>query len=250
MLIIERQQHLLELLRQRNAADLDWLARQLEVSGSTVRRDLETLEQQGLVERTHGGAVFRGGARRPSIVFNERISQSVEAKMAIGRYAASLVEPNMTLLLDGGTTVYYAAQQIDVRPLQIVTNSLTMANLFADDEQVELILVGGRLYPRTAVCVGPLTQHMFKQLHADLLLFSTAAVYGDEAFNLNLDQAEIEQAMLRQAARSVLLMDSSKFDRKSLARVCSLDQVERIVTDVGIDPTWPDRLGLQMVVAE
>lgn len=249
MLIVERQQMILEILRQQQAADLESLAQKLGVSSSTVRRDLDELETRGVIERTHGGAVYRGEQKHP-VAFDERRDKNVEAKRAIGRYAAGLVEPGMTLLLDGGSTVYYAAQQITARPLQVVTNSLTTAMLFSDDEQVDLVMLGGELYPRTGVLVGPLATHCLNQLHADLLLFSLAGIHEDEAFNLNLKQAEVEQIMLQQAARSVLLMDATKFGRKSLARVCSTDDVEQIVTDRKIASRYTRQFGERLVIAE
>jgi DeoR/GlpR family transcriptional regulator of sugar metabolism len=249
MLIVERQQRLLDMLKEQKTATLEQLAESLSVSASTVRRDLDMLEKQGVVERTHGGAVYRGQRSHP-VAFDERLNVQVDSKKAIGRYAASLVEPGMTLLLDGGSTVYLAAQQITARPLQIVTNSLTVANLFANDEQVEVVLIGGTLYPRTAVMVGPLATGCLSDLHADLLLFSVAGVYDDECYNLNLDQAEVEKVMLRQVARSVMLMDSTKFGRKSLARVCSLDEIDVIVTDPGISERWSTKLGDRLVIAQ
>src|SRR5687767_2737147 len=102
MLIVERQHRVLEILREQKAADLETLAQSLNVSGSTVRRDLDALEKQGLVERTHGGAVYRGQRQHP-VAFSERIAQQVDAKKAIGKAAAALVQPHMTLLLDGGS---------------------------------------------------------------------------------------------------------------------------------------------------
>lgn len=249
MLIVERQQLIINILREQNAADLDSLAQTIGVSPSTIRRDLEALERQGLIERTHGGAMYRGEYKHP-VAFDERRQENVTAKKAIGRYAASLVEPNMTLLLDGGSTVYYAAQQIAARPLQVVTNSLTIASLFADDEHVDLVMLGGELYPRTGVLVGPLATHSLQQLHADLLLFSLAGIHEDEAFNLNLKQAEVEQIMLQQAARAVMLMDATKFGRKSLARVCSTHDVEQIVTDTSISTKYAKQFGDQLILAE
>jgi DeoR family transcriptional regulator, fructose operon transcriptional repressor len=248
MLILERQHRLLEILRERKAANLEALAEVLAVSSSTVRRDLDALEQQGLVERTHGGAVYLGERKHP-VAFAERMNQQVEAKKAIGKFAAGLVEPHMTLLLDGGSTVYLAAEQIAARPLQVVTNSMTIAGLFANDEQVDLILIGGSHYPRTGVLVGPLAVSALSELHADLLLFSLAGIFDDEAYNLNIEQAEVEKVMLRQAARAVMLMDSTKFGRKSLARVCGMDDVEQIVTDVAISEKWTHRLGDRLAVA-
>lgn len=179
-----------------------------------------------------------------------RIGEHVAAKQAIARHVAAEIQPHMTLFLDGGSTVIYAARAIIARPLQVVTNSLAIAHHFADDEEVELVLTGGYLYPRAGVTVGPIATGCLSDLHADLCLFSLAAIHEDAAYNINMDMARVEQVMMRQAARSMLLMDSSKFGRKSLVRVCGLDEVDRIVTDAGIDPAWRDRLGDRLAVAE
>ncbi len=250
MLIAERQQRLLSTLRQRKAAQLDDLARELAVSASTVRRDLDELERRGLVERTHGGAILRDATvpMASDIALNSRMGEQVAQKEAIGATAAALVAPHMTVLLDGGTTVIYAARQITARPIQVVTNSLAIGHLFADDDQVEVMLVGGNLYPRTGVCVGPMATGSLADLHADLCLFSLAGIFENEAYNINLPMAQVEQVMLQQAARSVLLMDATKFGRKSLVRVCSLDEVDQVVTDGAVDPVWSQRLGDRLQV--
>jgi len=251
MLIIERQERLLDILRDKRAGQLEDLARELEVSASTIRRDLEVLEVQGLVSRTHGGAVYRGEHSQPSSieVFAERMKEQIEQKQAIGKFAASLVEPQMTVILDGGSTVFYTAQQITARPLQIVTTSLPIASLFADDDQVELLLVGGSLYPRSGVTVGPIATGTLADLHADLLLFSLSGIFNDDAFNANLAMAQVEQVMMQQAAQCVLLLDSSKFGRKSLARVCSISEVDRVITDENITGQWIQRLADRLTIA-
>ncbi len=259
MLIIERQQRLLDLLKARQTASLDELSRELDVSASTIRRDLEVMEKHGQVRRTHGGAVYEGEsvanggvvsptAPHPSLAM--RMKSQVAAKLAIGRVAAAMVEPNMTLLLDGGSTVIVAAQQITARPIQVVTNSLSIAQHFKDDESAELILAGGTLYPRSEVTTGPLCRGTLLELHADLVFMSLAGIFGEEAFNINMAMASVEQAMMRQATRSVLLMDSSKFGRRSLARVASLAEFDEIITDSGIHETWRERLGSRLTIAE
>lgn len=257
MLIIERQNRLLQILRERGSAQLEELAREVGVSASTVRRDLEALEGKGHVERTHGGAIYRGDNRNgpaglpgtmQSWALSARMNERVAEKQAIGAYAASLVQPNMTLLMDGGSTVVYAARQIKARPIQVVTTSLSIANLYKDDDQVELVLVGGSLYPRTEVTVGPIATGTLSELHADLLLFSLAGIYGDGAFNINLSMARVEQVMLQQAAHKVMLMDSGKFGRQSLVRVCGLDDVDQIVTDRGVAREWLEHIAHLAVV--
>ena len=245
MLIVERQKRVLDMLKQRKMAQLDELAVLLAVSASTIRRDLELLESRGLVERTHGGVIYCDpelSKGQTNIGLAERMKENVEQKQQIAKFAAELVRPQMTLLLDGGSTVIYTAQKIMPRPIQVVTHSLPIANLFAEDDGVELLLIGGSLYPRSGVLVGPIATGCVADLHADLLFFSLAGIYQNAGFNQNLEMAQVEQVMLQQAARSVLLMDSSKFGRKSLTRVCSLDEVDQIITDSDIADPWPQEL--------
>lgn len=260
MLIVERQQRLLGILQKQGSALLDDLSAELGVSASTVRRDLEALEQTGAVKRTHGGAVYTGQSeiKPASFALAARMTEHVAEKETIGRYAASLVKPNMTVLMDGGSTVVFAARQITARPIQIVTTSLSIAQLFHEDDQAEVILVGGTVYPRTEVTFGSLTLATLANLHGDLLLFSLAGIEMDEpvdglppsasAFNINLDLSRVEQAMISQSTRSILLMDSGKFGRKSLIRTCGLNEIDTVVTDSGIDPAWKQRLGPSLVV--
>lgn len=253
MLIVERQSRLLEIIKQKRVAELTELCDDLSVSISTVRRDLEALEERGLVKRTHGGAIYKGEAKEKPAHTNaltSRMLENTDAKRAIGRHAASLVQPHMTVFMDAGSTVVYAAQAIDVRPIQVVTNSLSIANNYAEDEQVELTLIGGNLYPRTGALVGPIARQSLRELHADICFFSLAGIDEDAAYNINLEMARVEQMMMQQADRTVMLMDATKFGRRSLVKVCALDEVDLTITDTTIDKHWPDRMGERLVLAQ
>ncbi len=253
MLIVERQSRLLEIIKQKQVAELAELCADLAVSSSTVRRDLEALEERGLVKRTHGGAIYQGEIKEkpaPTNALASRMLENVDAKRAIGRHAASLVQPHMTILMDAGSTVVYAAQAITVRPIQVVTTSLSIANHYAEDEQVEMILVGGNLYPRTGAMVGPLARQCLRELHADICFFSLAGIDQEAAYNINQEMARIEQMMMERADRTVMLMDATKFGRKSLVKVCALDEIDLTITDTSIDKHWPDRMGERLVLAE
>ena len=255
MLIVERQKKLIEWIRQHGSAQLEDLARALNVSTSTVRRDMEMFEQRGIVQRTHGGVVWVGEEEESAVgvALTRRMAEHATQKQAIGRAAAAMVQPNMTLIMDGGSTVIFAARQIIARPIQIVTNSLSIAGIYKDDDQVEVLMVGGRFYPRTEVTVGPITTGTLAELHGDLLFYSLAGIrddaHGGAAFNINLSMARVEQVMMQQADRSVMLMDANKFGKASLVQVCALSEVDTIITDDSIDPVWPERLGDRLVVA-
>src|SRR5688572_16545167 len=170
MLIAERKSRLRELLAERGISDLDSLAAEVGVSPSTVRRDVQAMEEEGIVKRTHGGVIWVGdqsgaGGGRP-YAFDQRMAYQVEAKRAIARAAKSLVQPGETILIDGGTTTFYLAQELIGTRLQLVTNSLPIANLYLNDENIELILTGGLLYPRSGVLLGPTAERVLETIHA------------------------------------------------------------------------------------
>jgi DeoR/GlpR family transcriptional regulator of sugar metabolism len=236
LLIAERHSRLQDLLARRGMSDLDTLSRELGVSQSTVRRDLEALETRGLVTRTHGGAIWTGdpGAAVPEsrpYAFDQRTEYRLASKQLIARAARKLVQPDQTILLDGGTTTYYLAKELLGMSLQLVTNSLPIANLFLNDEHVELILTGGLMYPRYGVLLGPMAEAMLSTIHTQTLFLSVAGVQDGSLYNQNLLLVDAEKRMMAQAQRTVLLVDSSKFGQRALARLCALSEIDTVVTD-------------------
>jgi DeoR/GlpR family transcriptional regulator of sugar metabolism len=233
MLIEQRHSRLQELLAQRGMSDLESLSAELRVSQSTVRRDLDSLESRGLVRRTHGGVIWVGdktNGTRP-YAFDQRMSIDVEAKRQIAKAAASLVQPGQTVLLDGGTTTFHLAEQLLGQSLQIVTNSLPIANLFINDENVELILTGGLMYPRYGVLLGPTTESFIGTIHTKTLFLSVAGIHNAQLYNQNLLLVHAEQRMMKQAQQTVLLADSGKFGQQALARLCDLSEIDIVVSD-------------------
>jgi len=255
MMIAERQSRLRDLLAQRGMSDLDSLAAELRVSQSTVRRDVELLESQGLVKRTHGGVIWmgdRGSSLRP-YAFDQRMAYNVENKRKIGRAARSLVNPGETVLIDGGTTTYYLAEQLLGIPLQIVTNSLPMADLFLNDESVELVLTGGLLYPRYGVLLGPMTEQIVSTIHTKTMFFSVAGIHDGSLYNQNLLLVAVEKQMMQQAQRIVLLADSEKFGQQALAKLCPLSEVDVVVSDEGLSQEQRKlvrKAGCELVIAD
>src|SRR5438045_2889712 len=256
MLIPMRQSRLQEFLAKRGMCDLDTLASELNVSQSTVRRDIEQLEQRGLVTRTHGGVIWIGDRSSTANVrpyaFDQRMNFQVEAKRQIARSAARLVSPGETVLIDGGTTTFYLAQELLGQSLQLVTNSLPIANLFLNDEHIELILVGGLMYPRYGVLLGPVTENLLGSMHAQTLFFSVAGVNDATMYNQNLLLVHTERKMFEQAQQIVLLCDSSKFGQQALAKLGSLDEVDVVVTDEPLAKEFREevkRAGCELIMA-
>jgi DeoR/GlpR family transcriptional regulator of sugar metabolism len=255
MLIAERQSRLQRLLARRGMCDLETLAGELRVSPSTVRRDVELLAERGVVKRTHGGVIWvgdRNSTTRP-YAFDQRMSYQLDAKQQIGRAAKKLVQPGETVLIDGGTTTYYFAQELIGQPLQIVTNSLPIANLFFNDENVELILTGGLTYPRYGVLLGPTAEQVISSIHTKTMFFSVAGIHEGTLFNQNLLLVQSEQRMMQQAQQTVLLADSGKFGQKALASLCPLSEIDVVVTDAQLSDEHRSRVesaGCELIVAD
>ena len=176
------------------------------------------LEEQGTARRTHGGVLYAGGMPRLA-EFGERQPANWAAKRAIAVRAVEEIADGETVLLDGGTTTYEVARLLVGRSLQVVTNSLPVANLFASESRTDLVLLGGYVSPRTGVCLGPYANELLGRLHVTTTVLSAAGIDAEGLFNAHLLLAETEQAMLKAAGRVIVVADSSKFGRKSLTLV-------------------------------
>jgi len=247
----ERRQQLLELIRTRRFATLEELAAALGVSESTVRRDLEALEQQGDARRIHGGALYTGTS--PKLAhFDVRQPMRWEQKRAIARKAVELVSAGDTVILDGGTTTYEVARLLLGLPIHVVTNSLPVANLFASDPASDLVFVGGSICPRTGVAQGPHAEAMIAGLRVRKAILSVAAANDEGFFNNNVLLVETERAMMQAADEVIIVADSSKFGHRSLMHLCPLDEVDCIVTDEGLSQEWRAKitsLGVRLIEA-
>ena len=246
-----RRSQLIELVRRQGFAPLPELAKALDVSESTIRRDLAHLEREGTTQRTHGGAFYTGPS--PNLPhFEQRQNARWDKKRAIARCAAELVEDNDTVLLDGGSTTYELARLLVGRPLQVVTNSLPVANLFSSTVGADLIVIGGYVHGRSGTVQGPHAEEMIRSLHVRRAIISAAGVNERGLFNSNLQTAAAEQAMLEAAEEVLAVIDSTKFGHQSLAFVTEFSAIHRIVVDDGLSADWQARLqdaGVDVVIA-
>jgi len=251
MVVQTRRDQLLEIVRKRGFASLPELAHEMRVSESTIRRDLEHLEEIGHARRTHGGVFYTGEA--PEFPhFRDRQQTHWDKKRALARTAAEIVEDGDTVLLDGGSTTYEVARLLVGRPLQVVTNSMPVANLFASCADCDLVLIGGNVHFRTGVTLGPYANAMLGDLNVRHTILSVAAINERGFFNSNILQVETQRAMLTACDRPVIVADSTKFGRSSLSRLCGLGDVRRVVVDDGISSDWKNRLvssGVDLSVA-
>jgi DeoR family transcriptional regulator, fructose operon transcriptional repressor len=233
VILEERRQKVVDLLSQRGFMALEDLARAIDVSESTVRRDLQHLQEQGLLRRTHGGAIYTGdGAALPA--FEERSETQIDEKRQIARAAIARIRDGDAILLDGGTTTLEVARLLVGRPLRIVTNSLPVANLFASDRESDLVMLGGYVYPRTGVALGEQTVRMLADVHVHQAILSVAGITSKGLFNGNLLLVETERAMMRCADEVVVVADHTKIGRQNLAFLCELNAVDTLIVDPGL----------------
>lgn len=237
MLAEERRNRLLEMVRVKRFASLPELAEELKVSESTVRRDLDYLEEQGATRRIHGGVLYAGSSPKMPH-FDVRQVAKWEQKKAIAERAVELIENGDTVLLDGGSTTYEVARLLVGRPVHVVTTSLPVANLFASDANSDLVLVGGNICPRTGVAQGPYADKMLGMVRVRKTILSVAGINDEGCFNNNLLLVETEQAMMDAADEVIVVADSTKFGRQSLGHVCPLKDIDLLVVDDGISEDW------------
>ena len=224
--LIERYIH------EHKYADLHTLATRCDTSLSTVRRALDTLETRGVLRRHHGGATLLATDERAReydfIARDER--QSAE-KHAIARRVADLVKPGMTVIMDGGTSVYAVARLLVSKRLQVITNSLPIAALYADLGSLETIVTGGSIDSRLGVLVGPLCEQSLAQIHGDLAILGGAGVTEAGVWNHNALIVATQRRMIAAAERTVFAIDGSKFGRKALALATGFEPRLTLVTD-------------------
>jgi DeoR family fructose operon transcriptional repressor len=231
----ERQHRIAEYLQNVEFASLEGIAKQVDASLSTVRRDLAVLEASGGIQRTHGGARVLN-PRSDEFAFATRDTHQLSEKDAIGKACAELIQPNQSIILDAGTTVYHVARYLESKSPQIITNSLPVANLFASANRVEVVVSGGVIYPRLGVLVGPLAVESFAKMHSDIAIMSAGGITLDGITNSHGLLIDIQHAMIKAARKVIFCFDHTKFGRQSVSLLCNLDCVDTVVTDAGAPP--------------
>ena len=219
----------LRLVRGSGRLTLADLAERLGVSEMTVRRDLDQLQSQGLVQRIRGGAVALDVPVEEA-GFNVRAPWQTTAKQHIAQAVAALIEPGSTVLLDAGTTTAAVAAVLSP-PLTVAVLSLQAAALLADRPGIRLLLIGGESRPGERSLVGPLALNALDQLRFDTFVMSIGAVHHELGWSeFDLDDAAVKRAALRRAARTIVAADATKLGVQAFARVAPLSAVDTLVT--------------------
>lgn len=247
----ERQKRIEGHLLRMEFASLEELSELVDASLSTVRRDLDVLEGKGTVRRTHGGARL-ANPKSDEFAFSARDTHQLAEKEAIGQACAELIHPNQTVIIDAGTTCYHVARYLETKTPQVFTNSLPVANLFAAANRIEVVVSGGVIYPRLGVLVGPLAVEAFSKIRADAAIMSCGGITLEGITNSHGLLIEIQRAMIQAARTVIFCIDSTKFGRQSITKLCDLATIDTIVTDKAAPANLVRALrkqGIEVVVA-
>ena len=239
MSLKEREGALLEYLREHKEASVEELARAFFVSEPTMRRDLYTLAEAGKLLRTHGGAAYRGGrGENLPQAFRER--EQTSAKAVIGRRALSLVHDGDTVMVDASSTAAELLKLIGSRrSIAVVTNNAG-APMLLSETAVKTFVSGGELAHDTYAFVGGYAENFLRSFNADICFFSVRTLTADGRLTDNaIAENDVRRVMLARAKRRVLLLDSKKLGEPCMNTLCTLNDVDLVVSERDISGDFP-----------
>lgn len=246
MLTSQRHQLLLERLHRNGQIVAAELSAELGLSEDTIRRDLRTLAAQGKLQRVHGGALPSSPAVGD---FAARLQVEPEAKQAIARAAAAMVQPGQVLFVDGGTTCEQLARQLPATlSATVVTHSPTIALALVPHPRIEVVLIGGRLFKHSVVAVGAAALEGLQRIHADLYFMGVTGVHPQTGLTTgDLEEAHIKRALMAQAAETWVLASSEKLNAASHCVIAPCNEATGLIVESGVPKraTAPfEKLGL------
>jgi len=231
MLRAERLAALLETLATQRSIDVTSTAETFGVSSATVRRDLRTLHEQGLLVRTHGGAVPSALDLELPVLYRSTIRRSEKHRIALA--AAKLVPDGAVVGMTGGTTTTEVARSLSERNfVTVVTNALNIASELVLRSSVRLVVIGGSARPASYELVGPSAELMLSRYHLDIAFIGTDGVTLESGCTTHDEmEAQTDRAFLGRSKRVVVTADSSKLGHSAFAHICDLSEVDDLITD-------------------
>jgi DeoR family transcriptional regulator, aga operon transcriptional repressor len=251
-----RRQRIAEFLHHHGAVTLQQLTEALHVSLSTLRRDLDSLSDEGVIERTHGGAILR---HLQYSTFEPNISAardlSPREKSLVGIAAAEALVAGQSVIFDSGSTVLEAAKAVVARKIEIVaiTNDIEIAQVLNGSPFVQVHVFGGQLRRGSNTLVGENVQNSARAIHADILLFGAHAVTENVISETSPEVAAVKRALMKSANSCRLLVDSSKFRPRVFMSVCNVADLAEIITDDGAPQDELERIrstGIKLTIAK
>lgn len=256
MLPLQRQQLILEWVRRHGSARVADLGDEFDVSDMTIRRDLATLAEQGLLRKTHGGAIIAEPPSTDEPGFRAKSSRLQSEKMAIAAAVAQRVSPGDAVALSAGTTTHAVAfSLVDIPRLTVVTNSIPAAEAFhiAGRPDQTVVLTGGVRTPSDAL-VGPTAVTTLRGLHVNLTILGVHGMSIETGLTTpNLQEAETNRAMIACGRQLIVVADHTKWDVVGISSMATMGEVDVLVTDAGTSQERRDAVGQlvgELVIAE
>ncbi|WP_313290931.1 DeoR/GlpR family DNA-binding transcription regulator [Exiguobacterium sp.] len=233
---IERLQQMREWIKTSPEISLDQLMQEYQISRDTARRDVIVLEQEGEIIRVKNGLVRASG----TLAYEQRTEKPENRRF--GQRASRHVQANDRLLLDAATTVSEMARALPPYSLQVITNSLDIADHVGARRDIELYVTGGRFDRHARSLSGIKTADDILNYQVDCVFLGACGLTEEGLFAEQLEEAVVKKAMIRSATRVIVLADHTKFNKRFLHKVCDWEQIDVLVTDQVPDATWQERL--------
>ena len=228
MILEERLNFIRNILKKEGTVSNSLLLEELDISESTLRRDLDYLQDKGEIRRVHGGATLNKLLEETNFHFNE--TTNIEAKKNIAKKASLLIENGAYIFLDAGTTTHSLIDFLDGKDVTVVTNGLMHLEKLSS-LAIPTILLGGKLKASTFISYGEQTLNEISDLNFDLAFIGANGVENKTYTTADINEALIKKAAIRQANKAFVLADSSKIGKKYFANICTFEQAMHIKED-------------------
>lgn len=237
MLVADRHKKIIKLVNERKSIRVTELSRIFSVTEETIRRDLEKLEKEEKLARSHGGAVSINLVdNSPEVSYWEREIINVKEKKEIAMEAIKQVREGDKIILDASSTAWYMAKAMPDMPVTVVTNSIKVAMEISAKKNVTVISTGGTLLPESLSYIGPLAESSLDDYHVNKAFISCKGVHLDRGISeSNEQQARVKKKMIESADSVYIMIDHSKFGVQAFARLGGLDKIDHIITDSQVD---------------
>lgn len=250
--IAERHKYILGMLQKEGYVKVLDLAKQLNVTVVTIRKDLKILEEKGMLYRTHGSASpVNPHTGDRNMTEKEKINPSEKKRIAAA--AARLIQSNDSIIVNSGSTICAFAEQIEPKEgLTIVTASIKVTTILSEKESINIIQLGGIFRKKSVSVIGNYTQSFLKDVACSKLFLGVDGI--DIGFGIttsNIEEAELNKAMMDVASKTIILADSSKFGKKGFGKICDIDKVDVIITDSGIPASMIKKIeeqGIELMI--
>jgi DeoR family transcriptional regulator of aga operon len=244
MTIAERHKYILDELSKNGFVSVAELSKDLDVTMVTIRKDLKILEDKGLLYRSHGSATPVSPYVNDRSV-NEKKLVRVEEKTKIALFARELVDENDAIIIGSGTTVVALAQAIAKKnqKLTVLTAAMNVTLALIDAPEVEIVQLGGVVRKSSSSVVGHYAEEMLKQFACSKLFLSVDGISLDYGLTTShMMEAHLNAQMMKAVQKTIVLADSSKFGKKGFGKICNLEDIDMIITDVGIPELYREKL--------